>query len=122
MPPEAIHKHLRRFTQLSVEHIEAIRDEYAASYIVAQRQMPEGQQRHHLVDIGRLLSLDWKLSASLASHCCEKLSEATVTLVLTLGHSDGLQSTSQHVLDLSIPEFRELCDHFSQMGQMIDML
>lgn len=121
VPPADMPKQLRRFTQLSMEHIEAVCELYTVNYDLVQ-QLPNGQQRHHLVDIGRLLALDWKLSASLSSHCCENLSDATVTLMLTLGHGSGLQETTQHVLELSLQEFREMCDHFKHMEQMIDML
>lgn len=70
-------------------------------------------------ELQRLKCMDWKLSVGLASHCCQNLSSARVTVTFTV---EKEQKEEQFTMDLTLEEFQELHQHFAEMAEAVNQL
>lgn len=69
--------------------------------------------------LNRLRKIDWKLSVGVASHCCNNLSSAYVTLSFIMD-SGNLDKVETHTIELSIPEFYDLVKNFNDMSSLME--
>lgn len=115
-------KCIRRQTQMSVNMIKILQQHY--HNIVDNHSQ---QQQQTSFNLQRLKDLDWKLSVSMSSYCCEQLNDAKVTLIFTLNNNsvadnDNNTSTTKHSLELSLEEFKQFYTSFAEMANLITTL
>ena len=116
-------KCIRRQTQMETNRIRILQQHYHRSLSLSDDKVMSKTMFH----LQRLKGMDWKLSASMSSFCCEQLNDAKVTLVFTLDEDRAQSSSSsvkvtKHSVELSLEEFKQFYASFADMANLITTL
>jgi len=72
------------------------------------------------IEIGQLISLEWKVGVSTSSNTCRNLNTPFVSIFLRVRNSDhSVQSSS---FELTIPEFKNLAKNFNEISKLFETL
>lgn len=123
-------KCLRRQTQMDTGRIKILSQHYAHLYVVEKNDLEKEQKTtkksigkmDSVFNLQRLKAMDWKLSVSMSSFCCENLNDAKVTLVFTLDDRQNNRQVNKHSVELSLEEFRQFYASFADMANLITTL
>jgi hypothetical protein len=86
--------------------------------ITALAADPDSSSAARTLNIGRLISLDWKLGVSLTSSHCANLKTPFVSIIVRVAEQDGEVAT--HALELSLPEFQDFKTTLRAAGSSLD--
>ena len=83
-----------------------------------KKQSSSSSSTDQIFNLQKLKGMDWKLSVSMASFCCEQLNDAKVTLIFTLDQS----TNDKHTVELSLEEFKQFYSSFAEMANLLQTL
>ncbi len=122
-------KCLRRQTQMETGRIKILSQHYANLYVVEKNDQEKENttkksigKMDSVFNLQRLKAMDWKLSVSMSSFCCENLNDAKVTLVFTLDDRQNNRQVNKHSVELSLEEFKQFYASFADMANLITTL
>ncbi|KAL4230715.1 COMM domain-containing protein 6 [Mactra antiquata] len=74
----------------------------------------------HILGVGQLLDIQWKVGVAMCSDHCKQLNSPFVTLVLTVSDTRG--NIKSHTLELTMEQFRNFNKQLKDIGRMMEMV
>eukprot|EP00455_Lapot_gusevi_P045860 TRINITY_DN5931_c0_g2_i1.p1 TRINITY_DN5931_c0_g2~~TRINITY_DN5931_c0_g2_i1.p1 ORF type:complete len:233 (-),score=67.77 TRINITY_DN5931_c0_g2_i1:118-759(-) len=121
---------LRRETVLEADAVQLFQQAWAAhSTEGVLTALSSGSEAKHeeksgaaalqqTLQLGRVLSLDWKLGVAVASADCAVLHAPFVTILLKVADTNG--EVTSHCFDLSLPQFQDFARNFHDIAARLD--
>ncbi|XP_052796113.1 COMM domain-containing protein 6-like [Mya arenaria] len=92
----------------------------SAVWTEQRHQLQSSNIKQHILGVGQLLDIQWKVGVAVSSDQCRNLNSPYVTLTLTVADPDG--SVKIHTLELTTIQFRNFTNQLKEIGRMLDMV
>lgn len=99
------------WSELAILVIGHIWKEEGASIIDIQQRM---------LNIGQLVSMEWRLGISMSSNTCRALNSPYVTLVFTVVNDVVTGTTKKYSMELSMQQFRNFSTQLKEMSSLLE--